>query len=368
MPKEYISSRSAYSTYLISQRQFYVQYCAFKYGLVEKELNIHLMIGTYCHEVIGKVMGGMSEQEAQAQQTAIWLEAVNERGMSSSWNPEHLLSLSQGLSSSWLRSRLPVIKEDFTIEAVEQERKLVFEDKEDNFTLIIPTRIDAEIRNRCTQNYFALELKTIKWKRNVLDKYTYDIQPLMHYLAMLKEYNDCAGIMMEFLYKGTVTTKDKKQRWNSVFMKAWMKSGVPPYDKTEYEIEYTKARGKDWIEFCVPEAGISQEEWYKIIGKRLDKDLTFGTVVRLESELFDFSRQLLEGHKRIVEGLERIDGASSIEEKKYLLNIYFPLAYHPFDKHLIGFDPFDESLLEPGSEWMLRESHHPLETEFLNSQ
>lgn len=356
----FTTSRSHYQSYLDSPRLFYVTYCAKGTGLAPKLVNPNLAIGTFVHEVCGSVMSGGSEADAIKHQTEIFQDSAQTRGVDSPFSPETLLALAQGLSKTWLRVRLPQIKKDFEILAVEQERKLSIHD--DTLQLLIPVRLDAELKNRYSGTYHALEMKTTSSQRSYsYERYSYNIQPLMHTWVMHHVYGSCSDIMMEFLYKGWGADQGKK--WHSVFLKGYEKIGVPPFDKNEYEVEYKRARGKDWTEIFVPDR-FNQDEWHALLGSKLDTIVSMESIVRSEKELPDFQFQMFEAHKRIVEGLSALEATKDKIERRAILNIYFPLAYHMFDRHLIGFDPDDDGIMDSG-DWIRREPHHPLEKETL---
>ena len=369
MSKIYVTSRSAFQSFLISPRLFYFSYCAQGTGITEKIVNHHLAIGTFVHECCGQVMAGSSEADVFKKQSEIFLEEAEDRGIDSEFSPHILLALSQGLAKTWLRARLPQIKKDFEILAVEQERELSIYD--DTLQLLLPVRIDAEIKCKYTGKHSALEMKTVSslWP-STFAKYQFDIQPLLHTWAVQHVWGDCENVMMEFLYKGYPAAKPNKNRlllWNSVFTKGYEKLGVPPFttSKTEYTCVYAIGRKVGWEAINVPDK-FTQDEWHKLVGKDLDGVVSFKKIVRdTEVELPEFQHQLFEAHKRIVEGLGKLEVTTDPTERRAILNIYFPLAWHPYDKHLIGLNPDDENLLESG-DWIRREPHHPLEKEVKN--
>ena len=361
------TSRSAYQSYMISPRLYFITYqyspddASIGQGIVPKLVSPDLALGTFCHEVCGAVMGGGSEELVLLAQTENWNDLARTRGFDSPFNPDMLLALAQGLSKAWIRNRLPQIEKDYEILAVEQERELSIHD--DDLQLLIPTRLDGELRNKFSGTYHALEMKTTRTKRSYyFDKYNYDIQTLQHLWTIENTYgpDSCHSILMEFLYKGYGL--DSGATWYSPFVRAFVKHGVPPFDKTEYEVEGKFARRKDWNVFNVWEE-FTQDEWYKLIGgAKLDGQLLNMAVVRSNTELPDFQFQMFEAHKRIAEGLSQWVGTTDPLERRVILNRYFPLAYHSYDKHLIGFNP--EQALESG-DYLIREPHHALERKLL---
>ena len=361
MISKLISSRSAYATYLVSQRQYYIDYQFAGRGITPKSINPNLQIGIYCHAVCGGVMSGKSEDSQQAEQTEIWNELASTRGFDSLHPPELLLALAQGLSSAWIRTRFKEIEKSYEILAVEKPRLLSIQDSE--FELLVPTRLDAELRSlNSDKNYHALEIKTTSSKR-YFDKYKYDIQPLQHLWAIEDAYGQgsCHSILMEFLYKG-YGNMQTGGTWYSPFVRGYVKIGVEPYDSTQYSTNGKKyGNRKDWNDFDVWQR-FTQDEWYAKAGKVLDAQILNMSVVRDRRDLPVYQHQMFHAHKRIAEGLQKLEDATSENEKAEIMGIYFPLAYHMFDHHLINFSP--EQALDSG-DYIFREPHHELEKEFL---
>jgi hypothetical protein len=127
--------------------------------------------------------------------------------------------------------------------------------------------------------------------------------------------------------------------------------------------EYWREKTKDWNEIRVSQR-FSQEEWYKLLGKKLDNTVSSGAITRSDLELPEFQLQFFFAHKRINEGIHLLNSCQTKTEEKKLLATYFPMSYHQFDSHLINFDP--EEALESG-EYIFREPHHPLEKEYMES-
>jgi hypothetical protein len=365
-----ITSRSAYANFLVSPRLYFITYqyspedALIGQGIVPKLVSPDLALGIFVHEVCGAVMAGGSEELVLLAQTENWNDLARTRRFDSPFNPDMLLALAQGLSKAWIRNRLPQIEKDYEILEVEKERELSIYDKD--LQLLIPTRLDAELRNKFSGTYHALEMKTTRTKRSYyFDKYNYDIQTLQHLWTIENVYGEdsCHSILMEFLYKGYGL--DSGETWYSPFVRGFVKYGVPPYDKTEYEVEGKFSRRKDWNVLNVWEE-FTQDEWYKIIGgAKLDGQLLNMAIVRSSTELPDFQFQMFEAHKRIAEGLSQWKGTTDPLERREILNRYFPLAYHSYDKHLIGFNPAEA--LESG-DYIIREPHHALERKMLDEK
>jgi|TARA_R110001583_G_scaffold44423_2_gene140846 hypothetical protein len=355
------SSRSHYQCYINSPRLYYIEYHALGQGIVPKVVNPDLALGTFCHAVCGDVLGGRSEQESVKEQTDIWNELAQTRGFNTLHNPDMLLALAQGLSKAWIRVRIPQIVEEFDVLAVEKERALQIEDEE--LQLIIPVRLDAELRHKSMETFHALEMKTTRTKRSYyFERFYYDIQTLMHLWTISSTYETCHSVLMEFLYKGYGL--DNGETWYSPFVRGMVKHGVPPYDKTEYETEGKFARRKDWNVFNVWEK-FTQDEWAEKVGDKLDGQILNLSVVRSDMEIPNYKAQMFFAHKRIAEGLSKLESCSDAQDREALLNEYFPLAYTAYDHHLIGFDA--EEAMELG-EYIPRKPHHPLEAENLASQ
>lgn len=366
MKNLYVTSRSAYQAFLNSPRLFYATYCAQGSGITKKVMSHHLAIGIFVHEVCGAVMSGCSEANAMKQHSDKFLELSNTRTLDTNFSPDVLLALAQGLAKSWIRVRLSKIKKEYEILAVEKERKLSLHDNE--LQILLPVRLDAELKHKKVGTFHALELKTVSTRYDyVYEKYNFDIQPLMHTWVMVDTWGECCNIMMEFLFKGVPARKPDVNGvlyWNSVFTKGWEKLAVPPFsvaNKTEYTCEYAKGRRVGWDTISVPDR-FTQDEWHKKMGKKLDEVVTMRSVVREQDHLPDFQYQLFATMKRIVEGLCQLKVTTDPQERQILLNTYFPLSYHDYDKHLIGVDVDDEELIESG-EWVRREPHHSLEIE-----
>jgi len=110
------TSRSAYQSFMTSPRLYFITYqyspddASIGQGIVPKLVSPDLALGTFVHEVCGAVMGGGSEEENIKKQSDIWNELAQSRGFDSLFNPDLLLALAQGLSKTWIRSRLPQIE------------------------------------------------------------------------------------------------------------------------------------------------------------------------------------------------------------------------------------------------------------------
>ena len=303
------------------------------------------------------------EEEVIKEQTEKFNHLAETRGFDSIHPPELFLNLAIGLSKAWIRVRLPEIEQDYEVLCVEEERSLDLHD--DDFHLILPVRLDAELRHKKLGTYHALEMKTTRSKQGYyFERFGYDIQTLMHSWVISYFHpnpHDCHSILMEFLYKGYENGKV----FYSPFVRGFVKMGIPPYDETEYEVESKFARRKDWNPFNVWEE-FNQDEWANKFRKILDSQILNMTVTRnTEAELEDFKDQIFAAHKRIQVGLKALEVCVDENQRNQLLNTYFPLAYHQFDHHLINFDM--EEAIESG-DYLIRVPHHPLEKQMLDEK
>jgi hypothetical protein len=373
MDNQIVTTRSHYQTFLNSKRLYYITYQyrsnesmknhdPRKRGIVPLKVPVALQIGTYIHAVAGNVMSGGSEAEAHKEQTDIWNKLRSERGFDTPFDPDDLLALAQGLSMSWVRNRWKELEKQYEVLAVEKERELKLTESAEQFTVRFPMRLDAEVRDKFTGTFHGIEIKsTGSTSPHFFNRFTYDIQTLCHHWCVSQTYGSCHSILMEYCLKGYGSRDFSK--WNSPLTKGWEKLGSPPMDKHMYECAYARARTKDWNEIRVSQR-FSQEEWYKLLGKKLDNTVSSGAITRSDLELPEFQLQFFFAHKRINEGIHLLNSCQTKTEEKKLLATYFPMSYHQFDSHLINFDP--EEALESG-EYIFREPHHPLEKEYMES-
>jgi hypothetical protein len=268
-------------------------------GWVRKGIHWDLLMGTFCHSAICSVLMGNDVEAsigmAKTELIMNWMKEDPDRIQAQ--KVEAYTALGEGLVRAWVKQRAPIIQQYYEVVSVEQEYEV---DLGDGIVLMV--RPDVELRRKSDDEIWALEFKTTGYNGvDYLDSWRYSVQTLTHCLALDKKYKKpCAGVMMEFLYKGY---KKKDAEGNDVFysplVRGYSAGPLPPFNEERIEWDSAFGKKKAYKAVNVWEK-MSMQEWIdELPNEVLDEHLMTREIFRHQDELDRWVLQTRDAMKRI---------------------------------------------------------------------
>jgi hypothetical protein len=305
------TSRSAIATRRACAVKRYWQYDYLGKGLERRTASLPLVGGTRLHAALARILLGANVDQVIVEEQAAYGEELQARGVNGT-DTCHLdfliheqQTLLEGLIRGWVRFRLPLILEEYSPVAVEQEWLV---NMGDGFEL--PLRIDSLERHKGTGLLHIRDFKTLPYLRDGWrEHYLHELQTLLYIEAVERHTGEyCDGIEYEALMKGA-RRSFKTGLWvdrDLQMSPLCYGYAIEGKDATVYQSEYTARKGAR--KFAVWEEFVDVEDWLTHVEEPVWRGLyaTTGLISPTQQERFAAVYQVKQGEALYREQLTQL--------------------------------------------------------------
>jgi hypothetical protein len=368
----WLTDRSRIQAYHNCKRLRYLNYHWGGRGLERVTLGLPLINGTFIHAAFAAVLTGDSAPSVLARLETDYRASITARGVYAENNTEDFileqLTLLKGLVLAWDAVRLPALRAEYEVVAVEQEMQWAMAPG-----LIDMVRCDAILRRKSDGLLFILEFKTVSSVTNDwLQQWQHNSQILANSLAVEELYGQpVGGVLIEGIVKGrrtidrgTTSPFHGQQIQQSPLCYGYRRRTETGYD---YDVDWNRGSEKVAIWEHLP-----IEDWVFYHLTEADRNALFVTLpahlpVRREQERW--RRQTVAQEHQIQTDLRVLETTPDDDQRTLMRDVMFPLnddhcfRYfgHPCSFEPLCFtqaiedDPLGSGLYQP------RTPHHPTE-------